>query len=519
MNGIQKKGFDTNRWKTCYELIRQANIFLEYATKPIVGEGVGADRIDEELLKWYRANVRFMRAYYHFLLFELYGPVPIVTESITLEDKLQTARNSVDEVIEFIDSEILEAMKGMHDPEHDNESYRAVPTKGAALAVRARLWIYAASPLFNGEYTEALQLKNPDGKALFPAKDEKKWQKAVDACKDLIDYAEQGHFELYKAYDSNGKIDPAQSTYNVFQEYNPEMIWATSRNSWGGMDNDQFDRWVTPRSERNGSGMLAVYQELVDDFFMKDGLPIKTTSFLPQSPLYSETGFSDMDGLPVHNMYHNREARFYNTITFNNKRWQISDNPVEFFLGGNADRSTEFYPLTGYLLYKRMNKTIHKNAPGVASKFRPVILYRLAEFYLLYAEALNEVTPTHPDILKYTNLVRERAGLPKLEDLNPSIRGNQAMQREAIRRESRVELCTEGQRYFDVRRWMIAENAPGEGGLGGRFTGMNMEGDLEKFHTRTGVLTRTFPRKNYLFPIYYNEIENSLGELVQNPGW
>ncbi|WP_255431067.1 RagB/SusD family nutrient uptake outer membrane protein [Pedobacter sp. N36a] len=98
----------------------------------------------------------------------------------------------------------------------------------------------------------------------------------------------------------------------------------------------------------------------------------------------------------------------------------------------------------------------------VASVFRPSIVFRLAEFYLLYAEALNEVDPSNAMVLKYVNMVRKRAGIPKLEILNPSIFGNQELQRSAIRRESRVELCTEGQRYFDVRRWMIAENPSGK---------------------------------------------------------
>ena len=156
--------------------------------------------------------------------------------------------------------------------------------------------------------------------------------------------------------------------------------------------------------------------------------------------------------------------------------------------------------------------------PGVSSKFRPSIIFRLAEFQLLYAEALNETAPNDPNILKYVNYIRERAGVPKLEVLNPSIAGNQALQREAIRMESRIELATEGQRYFNVHRWMIAENAPGQGGEGGEFHGMNLDGDRITFHQRTKFETRIFKRKNYLFPIPLIEMQKSK-MLVQNPGW
>lgn len=117
------------------------------------------------------------------------------------------------------------------------------------------------------------------------------------------------------------------------------------------------------------------------------------------------------------------------------------------------------------------------------------------------------------------NLVRERAGLPNLEVLNPSIAGNQELQRDAIRMERRIELATEGQRYFDTHRWMIAENAPGQGGEGGDFHGMNLDGNETTFHQRTKFQTRVFKRKNYFFPIPMSEMQKSKGKLIQNPGW
>lgn len=508
----------SHRWGTLYERIRQANIFLENV-RPIIDEGgPDADKLTEPEVIRYKANVRFMRALYHYYLLELYGPIPIITKSLTLSDELDLPRNSLDEVIDFIDQEILETMPDMEqNPYHTQETYRAVPTKGAALAVRAKLWVYAASPLFNGGFTEALALKNKDGKRLFPDRDENKLVKAVQACKDLIDYAEEGgRYELYK---NTGVFDPAKSVYEVFQVYNSEIIWANSITSWGSLSTSNFDHYATPRSEPSGLGAISVLQEFVDDFYMSDGLPIENTSFLPKSPSYSETGFGNLNGVEVSNMYIGREPRFYNTVCFSGMRWHLSNKEVQFYMGGNADKTVpDGHPLGGYLLYKRYNREVHGNPPGVTSKFRPSIIFRLAEFYLLYSEMLNEVSPENPDVLKYVNLVRERAGLPKLEDLNPAIVGDQELQRQAIRRESRIELGTEGQRYFDVRRWMIAENAPSEGGQGGDFTAMNTDGNKVTFHVRKKLHTRTFNRKNYLYPIPLNEIRKSK-VLIQNPGW
>ncbi|HEV7382489.1 MAG TPA: RagB/SusD family nutrient uptake outer membrane protein, partial [Dyadobacter sp.] len=341
-----------HRWAQLFNLIRQANIFIENA-KPISGTGTNAQVLTGEEVDRFIADARFMRAYYHYLLMEQYGPVPIVEKSLDLTDDLDFERRPIDEVVSFIDRELLLAMQGMHQGNyHTNENYRAVPTKGTALAVRAKLWVYAASPLFNGGYPEGQQLTASDGIPLFPAQDLNKWKKAAEACKDLIDFADAGNYALYKAY-TNGTLDPDRSVYELFQEYNSEVIWATAKTGWGGMDGSGFDRRSTPTSEQNGQGDIAVLQELVDDFAMKDGLPIKEKSHLKKSPLYKEEGYADYNGSMVHNMYINREPRFYNTVFFSGRKWHITNNVVSFHLGGNADRTKAYYPATGFLLYKR----------------------------------------------------------------------------------------------------------------------------------------------------------------------
>ena len=523
-----------HRYGDCYKYIRQANIFLQKA-HPIMTTGTQGDQLLEDELTQMKANVRFMRAFYHYLLFEQYGPIILVKDKIynATEDQ-DVPRNTVDEVIEYIDSELTAVASELtQEPIFEDKDYRAWPTKGVALAVRAKLWLYAASPLLNGGYREALSVTNPDGTRLFPDYDAGKWEKALAACKDFIDYAEAGRYELYKEYkDDNGAvIDPDKSVYNLFQKYTHEIIWATANNDWGGMNGDAFDSRIAPRCEKNGLGSTGVTQELVDAFYMKDGFPVSATAYLPQSTLYQEEGYGTYKdqndnfskkytNVTVSNRYLNREPRFYNTVFFNGRQWPVSCNQVLFYNGGNSGVQEGQATLTGYMLFKRFNRSVSLTNPGVASQFRPSIIFRLADFYLMYAEAANEVNPNDARVLKYLNLVRERAGLPDIETLNPAIRGNQELQRAAIQRERQIELATEGQRYFDVRRWMIADKN-GEGRQNGYVHGMNVRGesnDKEDFNRIVEASQIVFNRKMYLYPMPDSEMRKTKN-LVQNPGW
>ena len=523
-----------HRYGDCYKYIRQANIFLQKA-HPIMTTGTQGDQLLEDELTQMKANVRFMRAFYHYLLFEQYGPIILVKDKIydATEDQ-DVPRNTVDEVVAYIDSELTAVASELtQEPIFEDKDYRAWPTKGVALAVRAKLWLYAASPLLNGGYREALAVTNPDGTRLFPDYDAGKWEKALAACKDFIDYAEAGRYELYKEYkDDNGAvIDPDKSVYNLFQKYTHEIIWATANNDWGGMNGDAFDRRIAPRCEKNGLGSTGVTQELVDAFYMKDGLPISATAYLPQSTLYQEEGYGTYKdqndnfskkytNVSVSNRYLNREPRFYNTVFFNGRQWPVSCNQVLFYNGGNSGVQEGQATLTGYMLFKRFNRSVSLTNPGVASQFRPSIIFRLADFYLMYAEAANEVNPNDVRVLKYLNLVRERAGLPGVETLNPAIRGNQELQRAAIQRERQVELATEGHRYFDVRRWMIADKN-GEGRQNGYAHGMNVRGepnDIDDFNRVVEASQIVFNRKMYLYPMPDSEMRKTKN-LVQNPGW
>jgi hypothetical protein len=521
-NGFNAGNAALGRWVTLYKLIRQANIFLENA-KTIPQTGT-SDFIAEQEMTKMKNVARFFRAYYHYLLFEQYGPIPIMDKAADPSNpNLDFARNSVDEVVKFINDELTAVVPGL-DNMPPSPSLAAVPTKGVAFAVRAKLLIYAASPLYNGGFPEALSLKNTDGKSLFAAADQSKWQKAKSALEDFLNFAD-GKYDLFKLNTGpGGAYNPDESLYRLFidVENNKEIIWANPFTSWGSVDNEGTDRRLTPRSERTGFAGVGVTQELVDAFPMIDGLPIT------ESPLYKENGFSVAGDDPsgrtepgTFKMWVNRDPRFYQTVFYQNRRWPISNNQIQFQKGSGNDNSAADNPYSGYLLYKRFARNVRNEGTNPKSQYRPAIIFRLAEFYLLYAEACNEVNPGDPNIYTYLDKVRERAGIPKLSVIKPGLSGNKEGLRKAIQAESRVELCTEGQRYFDVRRWMIADQ-PGNM-QGGSVSGMDMNSSSLSIGTggffhRTVFETRIFTRAMYLYPLPLTEIQKSK-LLVQNPLW
>jgi hypothetical protein len=212
-------------------------------------------------------------------------------------------------------------------------------------------------------------------------------------------------------------------------------------------------------------------------------------------------------------MYCNREPRFYVGITYNGSTWLNTSSSsgtitTQFYYTGNSGKQVggNDYCPTGFCV--RKNCAIGDWRVGN----RAWLLLRLANIYLDYAEALNESSPGNSDIAKYVNLIRERAGVP---DLPAGL--SQDQMRTAIRAERRVELAFEDVRYFDTRRWKIAEQTDG-----GPLHGMNINSGTSltdlSFYKRTVFETRVFQKKHYLWPIPQQEL-NIDKNLVQNTGW
>jgi hypothetical protein len=253
----------------------------------------------------------------------------------------------------------------------------------------------------------------------------------------------------------------------------------------------------------------------VDAYFMKDGKSIR------ESSLYAETGFTDVNGVSIYNMYINREPRFYTDITYNNSIFQGGNmkgpEPVSFFVSGPNGKNGHptDWSKTGYLIRKNVGPQTNTGSGGNGQKQeRPIILFRLAEIYLNYAEALNEYNPGDPDIVRYVNLVRARAGIPMYGDGADAlpVPASQAEMREKIRTERRIELAFECHRWFDIRRWKIVA------GVMGDMHGMNINKDGNDFFKRVVASTHLFRPAYYWFPISQYEMDRGR-QLVQNPGW
>src|SRR5690606_17940346 len=326
----------------------------------------------------------------------------------------------------------------------------------------------------------------------------------------------------------NGRIDPFLSFQNLFLKtanVNKEIIFGratNSRNWYNGVSN--------PRGCAGGSGYYGSTQNLVDAFFMKNGLPINDptsgyveTGFSTSQTIYPNTkydlgGSARTEGLVsetgTYNMYVNREPRFYITLWHDNQWIPRANRTTQFKNGGQDGGPTHDSPQSGYLNRKGVNPEADPRNNNVP--YQPAIILRLGEFYLNYAEALNEVTPGHADILKYVNLIRERAGIPTYGSGagQIDISTDQGTMREIIRRERRVEFAMEGDvRYNDIRRWKIAEDifrAP--------IYGMNRSASNNSFYQRTAYMTRSWTKRNYFWPIYQNYRDNN-ENLVQNKYW
>jgi hypothetical protein len=488
-----------DRWGHYYNGIRSATYFINH----IDGNAEILRVNGQQLIDQYKAEARFLRAYYYFLLMRQYGPVVLVGDKeipadATAED-MQLPRSSFDDCVNYVSSEldkaaaVLPRIPSYNGQASDINYGRA--TSGAALAAKARLLLYAASPLYNGN-ADFSNFKNKDGKPFInQSYDVSKWKKAADAAKAVIDL---GLYSLYK--DPGG--DPVKSAQGIFFiGWNSEQIFSRKDNGLTGADKN-----TVPRQAGGWNG-VAPTQEQVDAYFMNDGQPIH------ESSLYSETGFTTVNGAQVYNMYLNREPRFYASIVYNNCVLQEgnmqSPAAISFYRSGpngQAGHPTD-WSKTGYL--------IRKNVGITDNQTRPEIIFRLGEIYLDYAEALNECAPGSPDILKYLNLIRERAGIPQYgSGTNPlPIPPSQSDTRTRIWEERRVELAFECHRWFDIRRWKIAA------GVMGDMHGMDISKDDNTFYKRVVASNHLYrsPASNW-FPISQYDLDRSK-LIVQNPGW
>lgn len=537
-------GWAGNYWAGLPKCIRTANI-LRLNIVPI-----DDTTIDEQEVKYIKAECRFLQAYYYSLFLHCYGVCPFQPDNIAPSDgsteELLTGPKPYDEIVAWCDKEMLEASKILPATYSQAIKYGRV-TSVICLAARARMLLFAASPLVNGnsDYTD---FTDRNGVQLFNVSyDATKWTRALEAHKLLIEKAHEGGYTLYKMYNDDGSIDAFASTQWVhartYADGNKEILFPHPENKIN------LDQHMSPYGA-GGNGGLGMTQTLVDAFFMENGLPAITgyqadgkTPIINAESGYSETGFSSADDVRntdswnwydrkekvaakagTFNMYVNREPRFYNAILWNERYYIWDKRNVDFYKYGKDNNYTHDAPQNGYLGLKR--KHPNSDSKNGAWQYRPGIVYRLAEAYLSYCEVLNEVSPGNPEILTYLNLIRERAGIPQYATTQTDgfIKVNlndQSEMRKLIRMERRVELCGEGIRYDDLRRWKEAETTLNRDFYGMNFSGTVRSDDVSNgnaFFVRTQYQKRVYFKKHYWFPVYQTEIDKN-PNLVQSPFW
>jgi len=504
-------------WVNMYEGCRKINVFLENIhITPLSSEFTKEDKD-----RWI-GEAYALRAFNHFLLLRLYGPIPIIDFVMHPDYPFKDVkRKPLDECIQFILDECDKAIELLPARVTNIQHYGRM-TATFAYALKSRVLLYRASPLFNGN-PDYRGFADKDGVLLFPqTADASWWATAAAAAKKCIDECVAVGFALYKSETGN----PVDSYSELFlRRWNNEVIMATNSGgltSYWAFGPGYIERSAFPRGFSGWSGYCPT-QNVVDAYEMDNGT-IPITGYREDgSPIintessYVEDGYAAAAGpdgrweAGVRNMYVGRDPRFYATISFNGSVFK--GRQLEFWHTGRDGRGTESrdYCITGYLIRKNIEPTV--DIPQARWALKTWIFFRMGEIYLNYAEALNEAEGPVADVYKYVNLVRDRAGMP---DLPTGL--NKDQMRERIRRERQIELAFETHRYFDCRRWKIAHNT-----FGGRIYGMNIRADSglqgNDFYQRTVVDERIFMTPvHYLFPIFQAEMDRAPG-LVQNPGW
>lgn len=529
----------TNGAPNLFKGIRDCNIFLENIRQV-------PDMDDYEKDIW-ASEAIFLKAYYHFWLLRMYGPIPIVDKNLPInadQTEVQVERMTIDSCFNYVVNTLDSAMGNLPEMIQDQTTQMGRITKAIALAVKAQALVTAASPLFNGNITYS-SFRNKAGQPFFnQADDPQKWVKAMNACKEAIDQAHINGHTLNKFMPSVGNNLPAELQVHmdirtaVTDNFNEEVIWGNS-NSLA----TDIQSLSQPRpNAANGLnisfyGMASVPLNMVNKFYTKNGVPITEDKTLDVATRGAATRTAtDADKYRIFPNYttaainFDREPRFYadlgfdGSILFGNGNQNVAAlNHLEAKQGQYSgwQGTPNNYNITGYWSVKLLNylNTMPSATTYIISPYAwPTI--RLADLYLLYAEAVNEVNGPTEDALHYINQVRARAGLPAVEESwtnfssNPSKYTNKEGLREIIHRERTIELAFEGQRFWDLKRWKEAERELQE-----PIQAWNIgQKDLLAYYQIITLFNRTFQVKDYFWPIAENDLLINKN-LVQNPGW
>jgi hypothetical protein len=530
-------------WGRYYQGIRDCNIFIENA--PSI-----PDIPEWEREQWI-GEAKFIKAYYHFCLLQMYGPVPLIRTNLSIDagiDEVRVPREPVDECFAYIVRLLDEAIPALPLDIADKATELGRPTQAIALSLKAKVLVTAASPLFNGNAEQA-PLRNPDGTQLFNTTYmPEKWRTAANACAKAVRACEEAGMKLYEypgnpRYALTDTIMTQMSLRGAFgEEWNSELIWANTKNLILNTNLTESFTYIDPSmSRKDVLGGYGVPMKIVEMFYSENGVPIEEDNSLPWK--YNQRYSLRMamapeklyikEGRTTVNLHFNREPRFYAWVGFDGGIWyghnKYDDREDLFYssfkmgeAGGKQDLRGG--PVTAYLPKKYVHPETYQYA-GTGYTVHEVAVYwpmfRLSDLYLLFAEALNETTDSQEkrdSALIYVNRIRERAGLKDVKFCWDTYTSNRSYDtqnglQKIIRQERMIELVFEGQRFWDIRRWKTAPE------LYGNIEGWDyMQSRTEYFYRLKTLFRQQFGQKDYFWPINNHTITVNRN-LVQNIGW
>lgn len=538
-----------------FQGIRDCNIFLENIGKVADLEAYERDR-------WI-AEVTFLKAYYHFYLFRMYGPIPIVKENLPLgssASEVQVYREPIDDVVNYIVELLDEADRNESLPDRiagTESTELGRITRVIVKGLKAKVLVTAASPLFNGG-NSFFSLKDNKGRELFnltPAP--QKWDKALAACKDAVEFSEKLGYKLYEFPPSfNYKVnDTIQKQMNIRgalsdKEFNTEVIWPNTNSTTGTLQRASMPKLLVGDVGSTGvrpMGAVAPTLKMAEMFYTDKGLPLEYDKNWQNVDKFSlrtavaKDRFYVKKGQQTVQLHYDREPRFYADMGFDRAIWYgnaagnydvtLEDTGTGLvYVQGRAGETAAKqeaanFSITGYTVKKwaHIATTQTPQMPAANIKSYPWPEFRLADLYLLYAEALNEVEGYHGgSTTVWINKIRARAGIPSLEvswDQYSSLQGyytDKNNLRTIIHRERAIELAFEGSRFWDIRRWLEAHQS---GVLNSPVKGWDItQKDPLAYYREVLLFNQRYSMREYLWPLKISEMQINRN-LVQNPGW
>ena len=527
-----------NKQINMFRAIRDCNTFIEEMSKQErVPELSSATR-----MRWI-AEANFLKAYYHFLLFRMYGPIPIIDNNLSVGTDVEgvtVKRDPLDKVVNYISGLLDKAADGLPQVIENTSEEAGRVTKAAAYMLKAKLWITAASPLFNGN-SDYKGYVDKDNVILFPQEyNAAKWDSVIVACEKAMNNIPG--IELYKFQEVTDLHKPTQLQMNlrgaITDRFNKELIWGRYMNDYQNIvlqAEASVPQMIDGTKNNFQSSCFSVTFNMVERFYTKNGVPIEEDITWPYTERYvlsttdEEQKYNLIVGYPTAKLNQDRESRFYASLMFDGSVVYMKNTPIE----EKAHQIKALYKdrcgisnaptrpnVTGYWIKKLINWEYSHSQSGATTRWYPWPEMRLADLKLLYAEALNEVGRSK-EAIEQIDDIRERAGLEGVKEswkkysIYPTKPDTKEGLRKIIHQEREIELAFEGHRLWDLKRWKEASDF-----LNKDVKGWNVYGETpQEYYQINKVYEQKFvaPR-DYLWPLSLAATLRN-ANLIQNPGW